>query len=127
MIAHFAATLSQVTNQFLATIELRARRLIAVEIADQTNPERDVVEVITVDVAAVNLSSPAVPHFDLAVAGRCSVADHEMISESVLHPPEMPMVIIERGGIALTGSTVVHDDVLPAAARDRRAIDLRAH
>jgi len=38
MIAHLAAALSQIPNQLFATIELRARRLIAIEIADQANP-----------------------------------------------------------------------------------------
>jgi len=91
------------------------------EIADQTNSERDVVQVIAVDVPAVDLSPPPVPHFDLAVAGRCAVADHEMIREPVLHPPKMPVVIIERGRVSLPRPAVVDHDVLPAAARDRRA------
>jgi hypothetical protein len=98
--------------------------LIAIEIADQTNAEGDVVQVIAVNVAAIDLPAPAVPHFDLAVAGGSSIADHEMISESVLHSAEMPMVIIERRRVSLTRSTVVHDDILPATPRDRRAIDL---
>ena len=101
--------------------------MIAVEIADQTNPERDVVQVIAVDVAAVDLPAPTVADLDLAVAGRRSVADHEMISKSVLHPPKMPVVIIERSRISLTRSAVVHDDVLPATPRDRCPIDLGAH
>ena len=101
--------------------------MIAVEIADQTNPERDVVQVIAVDVAAVDLTPPTIAHFDLAVAGRSSVANHEMISKSVLHPTNMPVVIIERGRVSLTSSAVVHDDVLPATPRDWRAIDLGAH
>ena len=101
--------------------------MIAIEITDQTNPERDVVQVIAVDVAAVDLSPPTVPYFDLAVAGRSSVANHEMISESVLHPAKMPVVIIERSRISLTRSAVVHDNVLPATPRDWRAIDLGAH
>lgn len=124
MVADFAAALAKITDQLLTTLELCARRLIAIEIADQTYPESDVVEIIAVNMAAVDLSPPAITNFDLAVSGRSAIADHEMIGESVLHPPKMPMVIIERGGVALTRSTVVHDDVLPAAACDRGAIDL---
>src|SRR5262249_24111179 len=75
--------------------------------------------------AAVDLPPPAIADFDLAVAGRSAIADHKVIRESVLHPPKMPMVIIERGGISLTRATVVHNNVLPAPARDRSAIDLR--
>ena len=101
--------------------------MVAVEIADQTNPERDVVQIIAVDVSAVDLPPPTVAHFDLTVTGRSSVADDEMISESVLHPAKMPVIIIERSRISLTRSAVVHDNVLPATPRDWRAIDLGAH
>ena len=76
------------------------------------------------DVAAIDLPAPAIADFDLAIAGRSAIADHEMISESVLHPAKMPVVIIERSGITLTRSAVVHDDILPATTRDRGAIDL---
>ena len=68
-VVELAAALSQVTNQFFATIELRAGRLVAVEIADQTNAERDVIQLITVNMAAVDLSSPPIPNFNLTVAG----------------------------------------------------------
>ena len=126
-VVELAAALSQITNQFFATIELCSGRLVAVEIADQTNAERDVVQIITVNVAAVDLTSPPIPNFNLTVAGGSAVADHEMIREPVLHSPKMAMVIIERGGVSLTRSAVVDDDVLPAAARNWRAIDLGAH
>lgn len=127
MIAHFAATLPKVTNQLFATIKLGAGRLVAIKIADQTNSERDVVEIIAVNVAAVDLTPPTIAHFDLAVPGGSSVAYHEMISEPVLHPAKMSMVVIEGGGVSLTGAAVVDDDELPAATRDRSPIDLRAH
>lgn len=74
--------------------------------------------------ATVDLPAPAIPNFNLAVAGRSAVADHEVVSEPVLHSAKMPVVVIERGSVALTCSAVVHDDILPAAARDRRAINL---
>ncbi len=50
-----------------------------------------------------------------------------MVGEPVLHPAKMPMVIVERGSVALTGPAVVHDDVLPATTRNRSAIDLIAN
>lgn len=50
-----------------------------------------------------------------------------MVGEPVLHPAKMPMVIVERGGVALTGAAVVHDDVLPATTRNWSAIDLTAN
>ena len=39
----FAATFSQVTDEFFARLELRPRWLIAIKIAYQTNAERNVV------------------------------------------------------------------------------------
>src|ERR1700757_1100545 len=41
----FAAAVSQVANQFLTCVELRARRLVAIEIAHKTDAERDVVQI----------------------------------------------------------------------------------
>ena len=125
VVADLAATLAKITNQLFATFELRARRLVAIEIADQTNSERNVVEIIAVHVPTVDLPAPAIADFDLAVSSRRSVPDHEMISEPVLHSPEMAVIIIEGGCIALTSAAVVHNDILPAAARDGRAINLR--
>ena len=77
-------------------------------------------------VAAINLPPPTVAYFDLAVAGRCPVADDKLISEAVLHSANVTMIIIEDRGVALTSAAVVDDDVLPAPVRDRGAIDLRA-
>ena len=64
----FPTTLLQIPNQFLARFELRARWLLAIEIAHQANTERDIVQIIAVHVAAVNLTPPAIPDFDLAIA-----------------------------------------------------------
>ena len=127
MVAHLSAALPQITNQLLATIKLCARRLITIEIADQTNPERNVVQIIAVHVTAVDLSPPAIPYFDLAIAGGSSVADNKMVCKTVLHPSKMSMVIVERGGVSLTRSAVMHDDELPAPAHNRSSIDLRPH
>ena len=64
-----AATFAQVINQFFARFELAAGGLIAIEIADEANSERDVVQIIAVNVAAVDLSPPAIADLDFAVAG----------------------------------------------------------
>ena len=65
----FSAALLQIPDQFLARFELPARRLVAIEITHQANTERDVVQIIAVHVATVNLTTPAIPDFDLAIAG----------------------------------------------------------
>ena len=129
VIADLAAALAQIADQFLATFELRAHWLIAIEIADQADPERDVVEIIAMHVAAVDLPSPTIAHFDLPIAGRCSIADDKMVGETILHASHMSMVIIEGRGIALPRAAVVHDDEFPAPTLDRRfsnRVDRRA-
>jgi len=74
--------------------------------------------------AAVDLPVPAITHLDLAIAGRCAVANHKMVSEPVPHAPHMPVVIIKNSRVALPGAAVVDDDKLPATPLHRRAADL---
>lgn len=64
--------------------------------------------------SAIDLAAPAITHFYLAVPGRCSIANHKMISKAILHPADMPMIIIEGARVPLPCSAVVHDDKLPA-------------
>ena len=64
-----SAALAQIPNQLFARFQLRRCRLIAIEIAHETNAEPDIVHIIAVDVAAVDLAMPAVADFDLPVAG----------------------------------------------------------
>jgi len=120
-----SATLAQVTNQFFARFELRTRGLIPIEIADETDSQRDVVEIIAVHVATIDLPPPAVAHLDLPIASRSSVADYELVRQSVLHPPDVAMVVIENAGVALPRAAVVDHDELPATALHRGAVDFR--
>jgi len=122
----FSATFAQVTNQFFACFELATRGLIAVEITDETNTERNVVQVIAVDMTAVDLAPPTIADLDLTVAGGGAVADDEMVSQSILHPAYVTVVIIENARAALPGPAVMHDDELPATPHHRRAIDFAA-
>ena len=120
---NFAATFPQIADEFFARVELRACRLVTIEIADQTNSERDVVQIVAVDVPAVDLAPPAIAYFDLTIACRSPVPDHEMIRKPVLHPANVTMVIIERLGVSLTRPAVVHDNELPATPFHRGAPD----
>jgi hypothetical protein len=113
----FPAAFPQIIDQLFARLQLTPRRLTAIEITYQTN----------VHVPAVNLAPPAIAHFDLAVARGSAITDDEMIGEPVLHPANMPVVIIENAGIALPSATVVHDNELPAAPHNRRPIDFISH
>ena len=60
----FAAAVSQVANEFLTCVELCARRVVSIEIAYETNAERDVVQIIAVHMAGVNLAPPSIADFD---------------------------------------------------------------
>ncbi len=116
-----AATFAQVADEFFTRIELRARRLVAIKIAYQTNTERNVVQIIAVHVAAVDLTPPTIAHFDLAVACGCSVADHEVVRKTILHPADVPMIIIKSARVSLPRAAVVHDNELPATPFHWRA------
>jgi hypothetical protein len=118
-----AATFSQVADEFFARIELCARWLVAIEIADQTNAERNIVQIIAVHVAAVDLAPPTIAYFDLTVAGGSSVPDHEMVCESVLHPANMPVIIIKDARVSLPCAAVMDNNELPSAPFHRRASD----
>src|SRR2546421_3050378 len=112
----FAATSAEVANQFFARFKLRARGLVAVEIADETNAEPDVVHVIAVDVATSELVHPAIADLDLAVARGGAVADDEVVGESVLHPPNPAVIVIEGARVPLPRAAVVDDDEFPSRA-----------
>ena len=66
---NLAAAFPQIADELFTRFELRARWLVAIEIAHQTNAERDVVQIITVHVSAVDLTPPAIAHFNRAIAG----------------------------------------------------------
>ena len=110
-----ATTLAQVTDEFFARVELRARGLVAIKITYQTDAERNIVQIIAVHMAAVDLTAPAIAHFDLAVAGGSPVADYEMVRKTILHPADMPMIIIKNARVSLPRPTIMHDNKLPAA------------
>ena len=122
-----AATLPQIADQFLTSVELCARRLVSIEIAYETDAERDVVQIIAVNMAAVDLTSPSIPDFDLAIAGGCAVPDNEVIGETVLHAANMLVVIIKHTGIALPRAAIVHDNELPTTPFHRRPPDRFDH
>ena len=119
----FPAAFSQVLDQLFARLQLAPRRLTAIKIADQANAERDVVQIVAVHVPAIDLAPPAIAHLDLAVSRRGAVADNEMIGQSVFHPANVAVVIIEDARVALPGTAVVHNNELPATPFHRRTPD----
>jgi len=117
------ATISQIADEFLACVKLRARWLATIEIADQTDAERNVVQVIAVHVPAVDLAAPPIAHFNLAVSRGRSVPDHKMIGETILHSAHVPVIIIEDTRIPLPCAAVMHHNELPATSFHWRASD----
>ena len=103
-----------------------ARRLIPVEIADQTNAKGDVIQVIAVDMAAINLASPTIANFYFTISCRSPISDDEMVSKTVLHAADVAVVIIKNPCAPLSSPAVVHDNELPPAPHDWRAINLSA-
>ncbi len=128
MVTNLATALPQIANELLTRLKLCPGRLIAIKIADQANPERNIIEVIAVHVTSIDLTPPPIADFDLSVTRRSAVADHEMVGETVLHVPNMPMIVIKHSRVALPRSAVMHDDELPRRIPPvcRRAIDLSA-
>jgi hypothetical protein len=118
-----AATVAQVADEFFARVELRARWLVTIKIAYQANAERDVVQIIAVHMATVDLTPPAIAHFDLAVARGSSVANHEMVRKTILHPADVPMIIIKGARVSLPRAAIMHDNELPATPLHWRASD----
>ena len=118
-----AATFAKVADEFFARFELRARWLVAIKIAYQANAERNVVQIIAVHVAAVDLTPPAITHFDLTITRGSSVADHEVVGKTVLHPPDVPMIIIKNARVPLPRAAVMHHNELPTASFHWRAPD----
>lgn len=79
------------------------------------------------DMAAVDLTAPPIAHFDLTVTRRCPIPDYEVIGQSILHMPNVAMIVVEHLGVSLSRAAIVHNDELPLRISmiRRRAIDLR--
>ena len=112
----FAATFPQIADQFFARIELRACWLVPIKIAHQANAQRNVIQIIAVHMASIDLAPPAIADLDLAITGRCSISNHKMISKTILHTANMPVIIIKRARVPLPCAAVVHHYELPAPA-----------
>ena len=120
-------TIAQITYKFIKRAQLGLGWLVAIEVADQTDSDGDVVEVITRHVSAVELFRPARTDFNLAVARGPAIADDKMVGQSVLHLAHTAVIGVEDTSVSLPGSAVVNDDVLPPTFLDSRPIDRSAY
>lgn len=112
----FAAALAQIFYQLFARFQLTRRGLTSVEIADQTDTQRDIVQIVAVDVTAIDLPPPTIAHLDFAVSRGSSITNNEMISQPVLHSSHVAMIVIENACAPLLRAAVVHDDEMPSPA-----------
>lgn len=118
-----ADTTTEIGAEFVECSHLILGGCVSVEIAHETDAERDVVQVVARDMAAVDLSSPPVSDFDFSIARGISIADDEVVGEAILHFANASVVDIKNPGVSLAGATVMNDDVFPASALDIGIID----
>lgn len=119
--------LPQIANQLFKSFGLAFGWLTAVVIAHQTNADRDVVEIITVHVAAIDLATPTIADFDLSVPRRGAIADHEVIREPVGHLADAEVIVLKRLGIALPRAGIVDHDIPPASSLHAGSVDFLSH
>ena len=64
---HFADPAPQITDQLIERFVFRFSRQVPIEIPDQADADGDIVEIIAVNVSAVQLPDPTVADLDLTV------------------------------------------------------------
>lgn len=64
--------------------------------------------------SALNLLSPSGADFNFSVCGVGAVADYKMVAQSVGHIAMASMGVVEDVGVAVVGSAVMTDYMLPA-------------
>lgn len=93
-------------------LNLAARRVAFLEVAHEADADGGEINAIAFHMASQQLLRPARPCFDLAIAGIDTVADYEVVGESVLHAALAVGPIID-GGVAVFDRAVVDDNPLP--------------
>ena len=79
----FYGALAQVPDEFVQGLELLGGGLFLVEITNKADAQGDIVQVVAVDMAPVDLFFPAVAHLDLTIARGGAVADDKVVSQPV--------------------------------------------
>ena len=76
---HFADTAPEIADQFVKRLVFSLGWQVSVEVANEADAKRDVVEIVAMHVSAVELAGPSVPDLDLTVPRRGAVANDEVI------------------------------------------------
>ena len=119
----FADAIPEVGYQFLECPDLGLGGPVTIKITDEADSESDVIQVVTSDMAAIELCCPAATYFDPAVTGAMSISDDEMVGQTVLHMTDSEVIDVKNPGISLTGAAVMDDDIFPATSSYRGSID----
>jgi hypothetical protein len=122
-VVHFADSLSQVANQFVERQVLIFRGYITVEVADKTNTERYIIQIVAMHMSTIELPRPAITDFDLAISGGAAIADDEMVCEAIRHFANVPMVIVKDSSVPLSGPAIMDNDIFPSIPSDAGSID----
>ncbi len=120
---NLADTSPEIADQLVQGFVLGFCGQIAIEIADEADADGNIVQIVAMNMASVELANPAISDFDLTVSRRRAISDHEMVSQSIWHFADMPMVVVKDARITLARTAVMNDNVLPAIARHARVID----
>ena len=120
---HLSDPSSEVADELVQSFVLGFCGQIAIEIAHETDADGNIVQIVAVNVASTELAIPPISNFDLAVSRRCTVSDHEMVSQSVWHSANMTMVVVENARVTLARPAVMNDDIFPSIAGNARVID----
>ena len=121
----FAHAIPQVGDKLFKCPDLGLGRSVAIEVADKADAERDVIEIVTGDMASVELGRPAVSCLDLTISRSVAVPDHKMIGQSIFHVADAEMINVEDPCISLSGAAVVNDDIFPTTPVHRGVVNGR--
>jgi hypothetical protein len=116
----------QVIHQFLKSQHLFQRGPRLFEVPNETDANPDLVDLLAMNVAALDLPEPARANFNFSIAGINSVADHKVIRQAVLHPT-LPMRTTVDGGIALSNGAVMRHNPLPPARANTKPVRHSPH
>ena len=101
--------------------------LIVIVVANQADTEGDIIEVVAMHMAAVDLALPAIANFNFAITRGGAIAYDKLVSEAIGHFTDMQMVILEGLGVALACAAVMDDDIPPPVPQDRGVVNLFAN
>jgi hypothetical protein len=105
--------ITEIMDEFGEGFELAAGRSGLLEVADHTNANSGLVDILTSDMAAMELLQPARPNFDLAVTRIDAVADDEMVGEPMNHAHALAMKTVVDFCVAAMDGAVMSHHVFP--------------